>query len=194
MVAATWQTGRAERTQMTDEKKESWLNYLALTTVVLAVCASLSTFRGSSYSTRTVISQSKAANQWAYYQSKSIKGYLYELQKDNFEMDLLAQRAQLDSSRINAYDRAIAAYDSSITRYDQEKAQIQADAKSFETMRDHAQAHAQVFGIAVIYLQIAILLSSIAALMKKKLIWVAGLAVGMVGLGHFAFAFFVMPG
>jgi hypothetical protein len=31
---------------MADEKKEPWLNYLALTTVIIAVCATLSTFRG----------------------------------------------------------------------------------------------------------------------------------------------------
>jgi hypothetical protein len=31
---------------MAEEKKETWLNYLALTTVILAVCATLSTFKG----------------------------------------------------------------------------------------------------------------------------------------------------
>jgi hypothetical protein len=30
--------------------------------------------------------------------------------------------------------------------------------------------------------------------MKRKLIWVAGLSVGVVGLGYFSWAFFVMPG
>jgi hypothetical protein len=32
---------------MAEEPKENWLNYLALTTFVLAVCATLSTFRHS---------------------------------------------------------------------------------------------------------------------------------------------------
>ena len=31
---------------MADDKKEAWLNYLALTTVVFAVCATLATFKG----------------------------------------------------------------------------------------------------------------------------------------------------
>ncbi len=179
---------------MADDKKEPWLNYLALTTVILAVCATLSTFRGGSYSTRTVINQRKAANQWAYYQSKSIKGYLYETQRDAYTLDTIAQRGRLDASQIDAYRRTIARYDSSIARYDQEKAQIQKDAQAFELARDHNQEHSRVFGMAVIYLQIAILLSSIAALLKKKLVWLGGLAVGVVGLGYFAYAFFVMPG
>jgi hypothetical protein len=179
---------------MADEREEPWLNYLALTTVIIAVCATLSTFRGSSYSTRTVIYQNKASNQWAYYQSKSIKGYLYELQKDAFRMDLMAQKGRLEQSQIDAYTREMAEYEQTIARYELEKAQIQRDAKSFEVERDHSQAHSQTFGVAVIFLQISILLSSIAALMKKKLIWVAGLAVGVVGLGYFSWAFFVLPG
>ncbi len=73
---------------MAEEKKEPWLNYLALTTVIFAVCATLSTLKGGGFSTRSVMSQSQASDQWAYYQSKSIKGYLYDLQKEKFEMDL----------------------------------------------------------------------------------------------------------
>ncbi len=178
---------------MADDKKEHWLNYLALTTVILAVCATLSTFRGSSYSTRTVISQNKASNQWAYYQSKSIKGYLYELQKDAFEIDLTALTGKGESNQAAAYNSKMAEYDSSITRYEKEKAQIQDDARKYEEERDHNQRHSQVFGIAVIYLQIAILLSSIAAVLKKKMVWLGGLLVGAVGIGYFLFAFFVMP-
>lgn len=75
---------------MAEDKKEPWLNYLALTTVILAVCATLSTFKGGGFSTRSVLSQTHAANQWAYYQSKSIKGYLYELQKEKLELELKA--------------------------------------------------------------------------------------------------------
>jgi hypothetical protein len=141
-----------------------------------------------------VINQNKASNQWAYYQSKSIKGYLYELQKDAFEMDLMAEKDKIDQSQVEAYTRRMTEYDSTIARYEREKARIQMDAINFETERDHNQAHSQTFGIAVIYLQIGILLSSIAALMKRKLIWIAGLAVGVVGLGYFSWAFFVMPG
>jgi Domain of unknown function (DUF4337) len=62
---------------MAEEKKEPWLNYLALTTVILAVCATLSTFKGGGFSTRSVLSQTQASDQWAFYQAKSIKGYLY---------------------------------------------------------------------------------------------------------------------
>ena len=58
---------------MAEEKKEPWLNYLALTTVIFAVCATLSTLKGGGFSTRAVMSQSQASDQWAYYQAKGVK-------------------------------------------------------------------------------------------------------------------------
>ncbi len=79
---------------MAEEKKEPWLNYLALTTVILAVCATLSTFKGGGFSTRSVLSQTQASDQWAYYQAKSIKGYLYELQKEKLELELKSPGAK----------------------------------------------------------------------------------------------------
>ena len=60
------------------------------------------------------------------------------------------------------------------------------DAKKLEAERDLGTRHSQAFGLAVILLQLAILLSSIAALMKNKSVWVLGLLLG--GLGIVAFA------
>jgi hypothetical protein len=43
----------------------------------------------------------------------------------------------------------------------------------------------------VIFFQIAILLSSIAALMKKKPVWVLGLITGAIGIVYFANGFWL---
>ncbi len=166
---------------MSDEKKEPWLNYLALSTVVLAVCATLSTFKAGGYSTRSVMSQTQASDQWAYFQSKSIKGYLYEMSKERLELELKSRSGVGEAE----YAKKIDEYGRKIAKYDGEKAQIQMEAKRFEKVRDDAQRHGQAFGIAVIFLQIAILLSSIAALLKQKMVWLLGLAVGVVGIVSF---------
>jgi hypothetical protein len=173
---------------MGEDKKEPWLNYLALTTVVFAVCATLSTFKGGSYSTRSVMSQTQAANQWAYYQAKGIKSYLYELQKEKLELEIETSTGnQVDT--IDAHKKMIAVYTDRIKKYDNEKLTIQNEAKQLESVRDDAQKHSQAFGIAVIFLQVAILLSSIAALLKKKALWHLGSLVGVIGIGYFANGF-----
>ncbi len=174
---------------MTEEKKEPWLNYLALTTVVLAVCATLATFKGGGYSTKSVLSQTRASDQWAYYQAKSLKGYLYELQKDKLQLELKALPPKDSLPARNEYESKIAEYGKKIKKYEEERNAIQNEAKKLEAARDDAQKHAQAFGIAVIFLQIAILLSSIAALMKKKYLWVVGIVVGACGIVYFVNGF-----
>lgn len=174
---------------MAEEKKEKWLNWLALTTVIFAVCATLATFKGGGYSTRSVLSQTQASDQWAYYQAKSIKGYLYEIQREKLELEREASRGAASPEVLAAYDRTIAKYAEKTAKYDQEKEEIAAAAKAFEQTRDEAKRHQSAFGIAVIWLQITILLSSIAALMKKRPLWFAALAIGAAGLVAFANGF-----
>lgn len=172
---------------MAEEKKEPWLNYLALTTVVFAVCATLSTLKGGSFSTRAVMSQSQASDQWSYFQAKSIKGYLYELQKEKLELDL----RNLKGGSRSEYGTKIDGYAQKIRKYDEEKTEIRSKAEELERTRDRSQKHSGAFGMAAMFLQIAILLSSIAALMKRKLFWYIGMGAGCFGLLYFFNGFFL---
>jgi hypothetical protein len=176
---------------MADDKKEPWLNALALTTVILAVCATLSTFKGGGYSTRQMLSQAKASDQWAYYQAKGVKGDLYELTAANavLQRKVLDPRASKDVQA--AYDQVAADYAKRVARYKGEQEAIMAEARKLEDARDDAARHGAPFGYAVIFLQIAILLSSIAALLKRKPVWYLGLVVGVFGIVYFLDGFFL---
>lgn len=176
---------------MAEEKKENWLNYLALTTVILAVCATLSTFKGGGFSTRSVMSQSQASDQWAYFQSKGIKAYMYQMQLDRLEVELQGMQKSASKEMRDGYSRMIDDYKKRVEKYEKEKAEIETKARELEKIRDESQLHSKAFGMAVIYLQIAILLSSIAGLLKKKPVWYGGLATGVVGLVYFADGFLV---
>ena len=169
---------------MANEKKEPWLNYLALTTIIFAVAATLSTFKGGGYSTRSVLSQEQASNKWSYFQSKGMKLYLYETQKDVLELDLM-KTPKNEKVIVTAYQQKIAEYAKSVERYEQEKSDIKKEAESFELMRDEAKKHSNEFGMAVIFLQISILISSISALIKRKYLWLMAIGVGAVGLIYF---------
>lgn len=171
---------------MAEEKKEPWLSYLALTTVVFAVCATLSTLKGGGYGSKAVLSQSQASDQWSYFQSKSIKGYLYELQRDKLDLELKAGTRAAEE-----YRKKIEFYQNEIGRYKGEKEDIKKRAEELEAQRNDAQRHSGAFGLAAMFLQIAILLSSIAALMKQKYFWFLGMAAGFFGLVYFANGFFL---
>ena len=172
---------------MADDKKEPWLNLLALTTVILAVCATLATFKGGGYSTKTVLNQAMASDQWAYYQAKGIKGNLYEVEA----LRLKRERELAPKAAVPLLEKSLADVEKKVAKYDGEKADIFKKATAFEEAKTEAQKHGAPFGIAVIYLQIGILLSSIAALLKQKPVYWAGLVVGLVGLVYFANGFFL---
>lgn len=174
---------------MAEEKKDPWLNYLALSTVILAVCATLATFKGGGYSTRSVINQAKASDQWAFYQAKSIKQNLYQIQREKMQLEFETLTADTVVSKREAYQAKLADYEQKISRYETEKTEIQAQAKGFEAIRDDATRHGQPFGIAVIFLQVAILLSSVAGLFKRRELWFTALPIGALGLLFFANGF-----
>ena len=172
---------------MADDKKEPWLNLLALTTVIFAVCATLATFKGGGFSTKTVLNQAMASDQWAYYQAKGIKGNLYEVEAMRLKRELeLAPKTS-----VPLLEKSLADVEKKVAKYDGEKADISKKATALEEAKADAQKHGAPFGLAVIFLQIAILLSSIAALLKKQPVYWAGLVVGVVGLVYFANGFYL---
>lgn len=172
-----------------ESKKEKWQNYLAISTIIIAVCATLSTFKGGGFSTKSLMNQSKAANQWSYFQSKSIKLYLYTMQLENIK--LLKHNTNNAGTSDAEFEKTIKKYEDNIARYEKEKEEIKALATTLEKERDENKLHSERFGIAVIFLQIAILLSSISALMKKKYIWIISMAIGIVGVVYFFNGFWV---
>jgi hypothetical protein len=174
----------------TSEKKERWTNYLAITTVLIAVCATLSTFKGGGYSTRSLLNQTLAANQWSYFQSKSIKSYLFEVEKNNLEFQKSILQSP-DPDILVKYDEKIASLEKNISRYAKEKEDIKKTAEAHEIERDNCKLHSATFGIAVIFLQVSILLSSISALTKRKYIWFLSIAVGAAGIVYFSNGFFL---
>lgn len=174
---------------MSDTKKEPWLNHLALTTVIFAVCATLSTFKGGGYSTRSVISQAQASDQWAYFQAKSTKENLYTLEAERLKLMLETLPANTPATVTAHYRELVQQYGIKLAKYRQEKQEIQDKARELEATRDEAQRHSGPFGLAVIFLQVAILISSIAGLMQKKMLWYTALPVGLIGLVYFADGF-----
>lgn len=177
---------------MAEEKKEKWMNYLALSTVIFAVCATLSTFKGGGYGSKALLSKTSEDNEWSRYQAKSIKSYIFENQKDNLELqkDILARSANT-KDEIVKYQAKIDNYDKKLKQYEEDKAEIKAKAEFFAKDREDSQKHGGKFGIAVIYLQVTILLSSIAGLMKKKPVWYLSMAIGVIGIFYFLDGFFL---
>jgi hypothetical protein len=173
------------------EKKDAWLSYLAFTTVIFAAIATLSTFKGGGFSSRGVVFQAQASDQWAYYQAKSIRESLYRIQKENLTLQLGLVPASIPAEEKAKIEKALADSEIKVKKYETEKTEIEKAARDLEQHRDEAQIHGRPLSLAVIFLQIAIVLSSIAGLLKRKELWFLGLPLGLTGVILFADGFWL---
>lgn len=114
------------------------------------------------------------------------------MRRENLELQLenLAKQKGNDSLE-KKYSDLIADYTLKIKTYDKEKEEITTAAKGYKSIRDESKKHSGKFGIAVIFLQISILLSSIATLLKKRFVWICGIILGAFGILYFIDGFFL---
>jgi len=168
--------------------RERWTQWVALTTTILAVCAAISALKGGGYGTRVQLSTTQEANQWSYFQSKSVKQHAVELHRDQLEVLRLEARSP-EAQRV--IDERLAKATAEIARYDREKNEIKAGAEAIQKDEGELKRHSGAFGLAVMMLQIAIMLSSVGALIKRPAMWVVGLVFGAVGLVYSANGFWL---
>ena len=160
-----------------EEKKEkaaSWTRYLSLSTAIIAVFAAVASLESGSNSNEAILAksdamldQSRASDQWAFYQAKSVKLALAEGKPDR------EAQYKADAEKIKADAEAL------------EKKVEEDDAESTSLLEHHHK-----FAIAVTLLQIAIALSAIAALTRRRPLWYLGLAVSAGGVVMFLTGFF----
>jgi hypothetical protein len=169
---------RADRQAVKDqEQREAWTKYATLSIVGIAVLAAVASQLGGGYSSSTMASlneatyyQTQASDQWAFFQSKSIKQSITENElADALRAGDTAQAEKLKSK---------------IARYDKEKAEISEKAKGFEKQRDdyrsaaiRSSAKDDKMGLSVSLFQIAIAVGSICLVIKKKSSWYISLAI-----------------
>ena len=152
---------------------------IALTALILAICATFSSLYAGANASKGILAQSQASDGWAYYQAKSIKEELYKMQLESLEVD---PPLNVDPMKLNILKQK---YQQTINRYDGEQMDIRKDANQKEVDRDHFLELNKGFAGALTYLQIAILLVSLAGLMKQIGFWYAGIAIGAFGIYNF---------
>ena len=159
--------------------KEKWTQWVALTTTIVAVCAALSTLKGGSNSTKTQLLTTQETNKWSYFQSKSIKQHICEEQKMMLMIDKTKNSSPETMDLIN---KNLETTTKDIARYDKEKADIKAEAEDLNKLEADYKKHSGAFYLATMFLQICIMLSSVGVLIKRKILWYVGIALGAIGI------------
>lgn len=166
--------------QKEKEKRDGWTRYVSLTMVCIAVLAAIATLKGGGFSTRTLkemneatFNQTQASDQWSFFEARSIKENLYEI-----ELEHLATAPSPDAA-------ATAGIKDKINKYEKEKADITVLAKKYEVARDEARRtatssaeHSRRMGLSIALFQIAIALGATCLIVKKKPLWIVSGALG----------------
>ncbi|HEX2690600.1 MAG TPA: DUF4337 domain-containing protein [Kofleriaceae bacterium] len=166
----------------------TWQRYLSLSTAMIAVFAAVASLESGSNSNEAILeksdamlNQSQASDQWAYFQAKGLKATLSE-----GEAAIIADGKPELAAKLAGEAK----------RYRGETEEIQAAAREFEAKVKENNAHSESlmehhhrFAISVTLLQIAIALSAIAALTRRKPLWFLGMVVSVGGLVMFVRGF-----
>ncbi|HEX9078317.1 MAG TPA: DUF4337 domain-containing protein [Desulfuromonadaceae bacterium] len=166
------------------EQKEKWQGWLALSTAIMAVLAALTTLYMGKYSSRAIMAQGQESDQWAYYQAKSIKQHTFEMNRKALELQFRSQKG-LPADVAADYRKTLDKYGEEIKRYDSDKKEIKAKAEEIAGRKLKAQDMGGNFAYSLIFLQIAIMLSSLASLTKRHYLWYIALVCNLGWLFFF---------
>lgn len=176
----------------------AWLRYLPLSTAMIAVFAAVASLLSGSSSNEAILeksdamlNQSLASDQWAYYQAKSVK---QKLSADEAAIVDVAGEAVKDlRPDVQArFAKLRTGFDADARRYDADTKKIETEARHYEEQVKESNERSVAlmerhhrFAFSVTLLQIAIALSAIAALTRRRPLWYLGLAVSVAGVVMF---------
>jgi hypothetical protein len=154
---------------------------VALTMAVFAVILAISSLGGNNATKEMLLAQQQASDQWAFYQSKSIKEHQSRMGRMQLEIDLADRGPNMSAETRKRTEILLSQITEEEKRYQSEKAEIEKEAKGLERERDLSRVKDPYFDFAEVLLQIAIVMASISILADMPPIFYFSLALASIG-------------
>ena len=159
------------------EAKDPFEKMVALSIAIIAVMLSFVSMKGDNAKTDAVIKTNETTNQWAFYQAKSLKEHIA-----GAEADILKYTA----SGTEAVERR-RQLEGEVKRYKDEKEEIKKAAEKSRGLAEEQGKMNDRCDFAGLFLQIGIVIASVAILSGQRLIWYVSLALAAFGAFKFFF-------
>jgi hypothetical protein len=140
---------------------------MAIIAAALAVVA----VYGHITTTEELLAQQKASNQWAYFEAKTLRRY-----QSDVAQDLLHAMSNDEATR------TAQKYKVNAERYEKEGEQIQEKAKEYEAESALMGQRALRFHLGEIFLELAIVFSSLAILSHRAIFFYVGISASVIGV------------
>src|SRR5262245_59577485 len=167
--------------ELHERGEDRFTRRVALVTAIFAVILSISSLGGNNATKEMLLAQQKASDQWAFYQAKVLREHLYRAQKLRLEADLLEKSATIRPDAREKLEALAKTFGEEEKRYAAEKKDIEQDAKKLEVARDKNAARDPYFDLADVFLQIAIVMSSVSILSKSRPVFYFSLVLALIG-------------
>lgn len=147
---------------------------VTLTMAVLAVLVATVSLMGHRTHTEEVVLQNKVTDQWSYYQAKNSRLHMDELfadlagvvtSKDGEAAKKLQEKAHAEAER-----------------YKDDKKEIETKAHELEAEFALTQHKTNRFDLGEVFLEIALVITSITLLSGRRIFWHLGIVLAVVGL------------
>jgi hypothetical protein len=150
---------------------------VAATMAIIAAALAIVSVLGHLYTTEELLNQQKASDQWSYYQAKSIRRYQSEFAHDLF--------ASMKNEAMSEQ------YTKNAEKYRKDDEEIQKEAQGLEQESHVKGKQALRLHFGEVFLEISIVLASLAILSKRALFWYACIALGLAGVATAATMLFI---
>jgi hypothetical protein len=167
--------------ELAEQARNRFGRRVALVTALYAVLLAITSLGGNNAGKDMMLSQQQASNNWAFYQSKVMREHTYRIEALKTRALLAERGAAMAPQARSRYDELLDLAEKESARFASEKKEIEAKAKQLEASRDVSMKKDPYFDFAEAFLQIAIVLSSIAILANSFVVFCISGAAAVCG-------------
>ena len=170
-----------EAAERAKERRE--LAPVSLTMAILAVLVATVSLLGHRAHTEEILLQTRATDQWSYYQAKNMR-------RNNLEAldDVLTALENTKAERAQEVQKR---FHQEIEKYREQQSDIQKEARGLEAEVQHTSRRADRFDLGEVFLEVALVVTSITLLTDRRAYWYFGLVLAAIGIACAAGAYFI---
>jgi hypothetical protein len=172
--------------QASEENKRDRDRYISVWIGVLAVMLAVCGMGGSNATKDATLKNIEAANLWGFFQSKNLRREMYRIEGEQLEFQIAANPQLPEAARFAIADKVKSLKEKVAELTNDPKSnegldQLFKRGKSLEAERDAAMKRDPYFDYGTAFLQIAIVLASVAIISSGSALLLASGAIGLAG-------------
>ncbi len=164
-------------------KENKMMAPVSLTMAILAVLVATVSLLGHRAHTEEILMQTRATDQWAYYQAKNMR-------RNNLEA-LDQMLTVIPSKDAAEADKVHQHFEQDIEKYRDQQQDIQSEARGLEKEVEYVSRRADRFDLGEVFLEVALVITSITLLTDRRIYWFTGMVFAALGIVTAASAYLV---